>query len=334
MTGWRCFGFGALLAIMATLPVPCLSGDMDAFRRPSTVPFPVNNPYSADKAALGKALFFDPRVSGEGNMTCMSCHSPSFAWSDGRNRALGALAKQLPRHSPSILNAAWGKLFFWDGRADSLETQALGPITAPMEMNMPMDQLVKRLKALEGYRVWFDRVFPGEGITTATIPRAIATYERTIVSGIAPFDRWVEGDENAVSASAKRGFALFTGKAGCAACHKGWNFTDDEFHDIGLPDADIGRQKLVPNDPRAAHAFKTPSLRSVAQRAPFMHDGSLDSLEAVIAHYVAGGTSTRSSLSPLIKPFVLEGDDMDDLIAFLNSLTGHETATSLPILPK
>ena len=197
------FGITGLLGVIVMLASWSVQADdkidLSSFKRPASIPFPSDNPYGADKAALGKALYFDPRVSGNGNMNCMTCHNPSFAFSDGQVKAVGAQAKSLPRHSPTILNEAWGEKFFWDGRADSLEAQATGPITAPMEMNMPLNNLVARLKEIDGYQKWFDRVFPGQGITEKTMPMAIATFERTLVSGRAPFDKWVEGDDKAVS---------------------------------------------------------------------------------------------------------------------------------------
>ena len=151
--------------------------------------------------------------------------------------------------------------------------------------------LVKRLQGIPEYKKWFEIVFPEEGLTADNIAKSIATFERTVVSGYAPFDAWVEGDEKAISDSAKRGFVLFNGKARCADCHTGWNFTDNKFHDIGVATKDLGRGKFVPDDPKAKHAFKTPGLRDITQRAPFMHDGSVADLEAVMVHYVSGGVT-------------------------------------------
>jgi cytochrome c peroxidase len=307
-----------------------LDGLKAQYHRPAEIPFPPSNPYSFEKVALGKALFFDPRVSATQNMNCASCHNPSFGWQVPLKRAIGAQNAVLARSAPTILNHAWGgSHYFWDGRASSLEEQAKGPIEADNEMNMPLDELVKRLDQIPDYKKWFRAIFPREGLTGDNIAKALATFERTVVSSTAPFDVWVEGDENAISSAAKRGFALFNGKARCAACHQGWNFTDNDFHDTGLPDDDIGRGKF---DPQAQHAFKTPSLRDIAHRAPYMHDGSLPTLGDVIAHYATGAV-VRPSVSPLARADGLSEKDIEDLVAFLSSLSGTKQVISLPVLP-
>lgn len=302
------------------------------YTRPETIPFPEDNSYSSVKATLGKMLFFDPRLSRAQNMNCASCHNPSFGWEVPLAKAVGAQAEPLRRHAPTILNMAWSDTLFWDGRAPSLEEQIKGPIQNPEEMNLPLSDVVVRLNKVEGYRYWFDKAFPEEGLTQDTILKAIATFERTIVSTEAPFDLWVKGDETAISESAKRGFDLFNGKAACIACHSGWNFTDNQFHDIGLRDMeDMGKYEIsgAYND---MYAFKTPGLRNITQRAPYMHDGSLHDLEGVINHYANGGVR-RSSISSLMRPFSLNDQEKTDLIAFLNTLTGPDMVVSLPKLP-
>lgn len=304
----------------------------DAYRRPSEIPFPASNPYTPEKAALGKALFFEPRLSGAENMTCSSCHNPSFGWEARTETSVGAQNTRLPRHAPTILDTAWVRLFFWDGRAPSAEEQAKGPIQAPAEMNLPLDQAVARIRAVPEYRARFDRIFPGQGVTADTIVAALATFERTVVSSYAPFDAWVDGDEGAISPAAKRGFGLFTGKAGCSGCHGGWNFTDNRFHDIGTTTSDLGRGVLEPDNPLAQYAFKTPSLRDTAQRSPYMHDGKFPTLDAVVAHYVGGGIN-RPSRSPLMRPVSLDTTELRDLVAFLGTLTGAKQAVALPVLP-
>ncbi|HXU58650.1 MAG TPA: cytochrome c peroxidase, partial [Verrucomicrobiae bacterium] len=247
------------------------------FVRPTEIPFPKTNPYTPGKAELGKTLFFDPRLSRVAVEACVSCHNPSFGWEDGRKTAVGDNMLALRRNSPSILDRAWGQIFFWDGRAASLEAQATGPITSAGEMNMPMGVLLDRLKAIPGYQQRFNTVFPNEGITADNIAKAIATFERTVVSSVAPFDRWIAGDEKAISDEAKHGFVLFNTKGHCTACHSSWTFTDDSFHDIGLPEGevkDLGRAEIIKDVPELEHAFKTPGLRNIDQRAPYMHDGS------------------------------------------------------------
>jgi cytochrome c peroxidase len=302
-----------------------------AYQRPKTIPFPIDNPYTPEKAALGKMLFFDTRLSRDNNLNCASCHNPSFGWEVPFAKAIGAGGKPLGRHAPTTVNLAWSKNLFWDGRAPTLEEQARGPIEADVEMDLPMSVAVTRLKAVEGYRAAFARAFPKDGLTEQTILKAIATYERTIVTGDTPFDHWLRGNKSAISASAKRGFALFDGKAGCSACHSGWNFSDDKFHDIGLPVADKGRM-AISKKPADQHAFKTPGLREIAARAPYMHHGELPTLAAVVAHYITGGQK-RPSLAPEMKPLQLSGQDLQDLVAFMRSLSSPQTALVMPNLP-
>ena len=303
------------------------------YKRPAEIPFPAGNPYTPERAALGKALYFDPRVSGNQNLTCASCHNPSFGWEVPLKGAIGSQNTMLGRNAPTVLNQAWvGPHYFWDGRAGSLEEQAKGPIQADVEMNMPLPKLVQRLSGIPEYKKWFETVFPGKGVTEDNIASAIATYERTVVSGYAPFDAWVDGDESAISDAAKRGFVLFNSKAQCGECHSGWNFSDNKFHDIGIETTDVGRIKITPNDPMAKYAFKTPGLRDISQRAPFMHNGSINDLDAVMAHYVSGGAD-RPSKSPQMKAIQLNSDEVLDVIAFLKTLTGTKQIVSLPVLP-
>ena len=302
--------------------------------RPSEIPFPADDLYTPAKADLGKRLYFDPRISNSQSQSCSSCHNPALGWADGLAKGVGSGMNPLGRRSPTILNAAWGSIFMWDGRMPDLEHQALGPIASPGEMNMPIDALMKRLQAIPEYPKAFEAVFPGQGLTPENLARAIATYERTVVSADAPFDDWIAGDEKAISQSAKNGFVLFNTKAGCNACHAGWNFTDDSFHDIGLASDDIGRGKYLPNSQRAQHAFKTPGLREIGRRGPYMHDGSLATLEAVVDHYNVGGID-RPSRSLLIKPLGLTDQEKTDLVAFLKTLDSpRPLVAALPTLPR
>jgi cytochrome c peroxidase len=303
------------------------------YRRPTTIPFPKENPYTPEKAALGKKLYFDTRLSVTSAQSCASCHSPGFGWGDGLALGVGHGMAQLGRHSPTIINAAWGSIFMWDGRLANLEEQALGPIQSPGEMNMPIDKLMDRLVHVPEYKPLFEAAFPNEGMKVATLAKAIATYERTVVSERAPFDAWIEGSEKAIPEEAKRGFALFNGKAQCSACHEGWNFTNEGFQDIGLPSEDIGRGKFVPGVIKMQHAFKTPSLREITRRSPFMHDGSLATLEAVVEHYDHGGVD-RPSRSDLMKPLGLTSEEKADLVAFMKTLTSDLNPTAVPVLPR
>ncbi len=245
--------------------------------------------------------------------------------------------KKLGRKSPTILNLAWdheAESYMWDGRKSSLEEQALGPIQAGVEMNMAMDKLLSNLEGIEGYTPMFEAAFPGEDapLTPENIGKAIATYERTVVSGEAPFDAWVKGDEDAISASAKRGFVLFNTKANCAACHSGWRFSDGSFHDIGIDDEDIGRGAHLPNIVSMQHAFKTVGLRNIDRRGPYMHNGSAKTLMDVINHY-DNGFVQRESLSDEIKELNLTDEEKEDLVSFLHTLTSQDDPVTLPTLP-
>jgi cytochrome c peroxidase len=212
---------------------------------------------------------------------------------------------------------------------------AFAPITSPANMNGNEDAIVAAVAAIPGYRTAFAAAFPEDSAPNRkTIEAALATFERTLVSSEAPFDRWIEGDEAAIGAAAKRGFDLFNGKARCAECHSGWNFTDGSFHDIGTATGDdIGRARLFRNTVKLRYAFKVPTLRDVARRAPYMHDGSEPTLEAVIDLYDRGGID-RPSRSELIQPLGLSAEEKADLIAFLDTLTGKPEPFVEPVLPR
>lgn len=304
------------------------------YKRPAEIPFPEENPFTEAKARLGQTLYFDPRVSRSNMQSCASCHNPSFAWGDGLAVGVGDRMAELGRRSPTILNAAWSEALMWDGRFETLEEQALGPIEAGVEMNMPLDQLIKKLSGIQEYADLFAAAFEGDPeITSARIAMAIATYERTVVSGEAPFDHWIKGNKGAISASAQRGFRIFNEKARCASCHSGWRFTDDSFHDIGLPDTDLGRGSELPGIVKMQHAFKTPGLRNIDRRGPYMHDGSIPSLESVVEHYDEGGIK-RPSLSEDMKPLHLTAQEKRDLVAFMRTLTSDDAPVKFVQLPR
>ena len=309
---------------------PFLAG----YARPASTPFPDENTFTPEREALGRALFFDPRLSGSGWISCASCHNPGLSWGDGLPRAIGHGMKTLGRRTPTILNLAWGQAFFWDGRADTLEAQALGPIQAAGEMNLDLPTMMARLVAIDGYQTLFAKAYPGEPVAPETVAKAIATFERGIVSPTAPFDRWLAGDEAAVSPEAKRGFVVFNTKAACAKCHSGWRFTDDSFHDIGVVGDDVGRGALLADIPAVQHAFKTPTLRDADRRSPYMHDGSVDTLEGVIDFYDRGGIAARASLSNDLKPLGLTGDEKRQLLAFMRTLTSPAGPVQVPSLPR
>lgn len=290
-----------------------------SFRLPELVPYPSGNPYSVQKEHLGRKLFMDPLLSGSGQMSCASCHQPNYFFTERLARAIGENNHHLPRRSPSLLNVAFGTSFFWDGRAKTLEEQSLIPIESPDEMNLKLSELIKRLRGNPEYISLFSQAFPGEGITTSTIAKALATFERGLVSVNSAFDRWVSGEENAISAKAQKGFLVFNYQAKCVTCHSGWNFTNGSFADTGVTQTDLGRGKVVQLE-SLNHAFKTPTLRDVSARAPYMHNGSLQSLEEVVEHYNKGGTFVRNSTKLFIQPLNLNLEEKSELIEFLKTL--------------
>ena len=302
-----------------------------AYQGPPTIPFPADNSYTREREALGKTLFFDPRLSHSNTVSCATCHDPSRSWGDGRPVGIGFGGKPLARRTPTILNLAWTERLFWDGRADGLEAQALAPISSALEMNQSLDTTIGKLRQVEGYRRLFQLAYPGEGITARTIAKALATFERTVVSGPAPFDAWIAGQNDAISASAARGFLIFNTRGNCHACHSGWSFSDGGFHDIGLPSGDRGRGMLLPLQVMQ-YAFKTPTLRNVTGRGPYMHDGSVATLGDVVERYDRGGEA-RPSRSKDVRPLGLSAQDKADLVAFMETLTSVEPAMQAPDLP-
>jgi cytochrome c peroxidase len=303
-----------------------------AYQRPPTIPFPADNSHTKDRETLGKALFFDPRLSRSNTVSCATCHDPALSWEDGRPLGIGFGGTPLARSTPTIFNLAWTELFFWDGRAEGLEAQALEPIISALEMNQSLDDTVGKLRQIAGYRRLFQLAYPDEGITAPTIAKAIATFERTVVSGPTPFDAWIAGEVDAISASATRGFMIFNTRGNCFACHSGWSLSDGGFHDIGLLSGDRGRGTLLPLQ-AMQYAFKTPTLRNIARRGPYMHDGSVATLRDVIELYDQGGVA-RPSRSKEMRPLGLTAQDKADLVAFMETLTSTEPAMRAPELPR
>ncbi len=303
-----------------------------AYTRPAGAPQNAANPSSPQRIALGKMLFFDPRLSGSNVMSCATCHNPSFAWADHLPVGVGSGHHPLGRHTPTILNAAFNDLQMWDGRFNTLEQQALGPMLSPAEMHSTPELIVSRLSNVPRYVELFHEAYGESGITADNIAKAIGSFERTIISAEAPFDRYVAGDNHAISPAAIRGFTLFNTKANCVVCHSGWNFTDSSFHDIGVTGDDLGRGPIIRLD-SMNHAFKTPTLRNIDQRAPYTHNGSEPSIESVIELYNQGGRAKRPTLSGDIKPLGLSAAEVSDLTAFLHTLTSHDPAVTLPELP-
>jgi len=285
---------------------------------------PESNPLTPPKIALGERLFFDRALSRDGSIACASCHRPEHAFSDTSAVSVGVGARSGRRNSPTLLNRGYGRSLFWDGRVIALEEQVLHPIQDSLEMDLPLEELVNRLRDDRSYRSEFRRVFQ-DGVTSGNVARALASYLRTLRSGGAPIDRYRHGDSTALSASAQRGLMLFLGRASCAACHAGPNFTDEQFHNTGVAwqrgsPADSGRGAIT----RAAQdvgAFKTPTLREVACTAPYMHDGSLRTLDDVIDFYDRGGHA-NAYLDGEIRPLRLDAEEKRSLVALLRALGG------------
>ncbi len=321
---------------------------------------PKDNPMTPEKIALGKMLFFDPRLSGDSSTSCAKCHDPEQGFSNGKQLSEGYPGTKHWRGVPTVLNAAYAKLLFWDGRSASLEDQATGPIQAPIEMNQNPDHLVHKLRQIPYYREQFKKVFNSD-VTFQNLAKAIAAFERTIVSRNVPFDDFLKGDKSALDAEQKRGLALFKGKANCIACHTGHLLSDDGLHAVGVPeieplrkdsdriatrhffaqgagyknyriDADFGRE-LISKSAEDRFKFKTPSLREIAETAPYMHNGAFVTLEDVIDFYNKGGGKIPNK-DPLLKPLNLTKQEKAALVAFLESLSGDPIEIAPPELPK
>lgn len=302
------------------------------------LPEPQDNPTTPAKVELGKALFFDPRLSGNGTVSCASCHNPALGWSDGLKTGIGINGTVLGRATPTIVNVGYNTQFMWDGRKKSLEDQALGPMKTPEEMRTDFASTVRLLNSIDGYVEMFAKAFPGEAIGEETIAKAIASFERTVVSKDSRFDRWLAGDRQALTVQEWRGYQVFVdpNRGNCAKCHAGSNFTDNGYHNIGLKQAegavDEGRFKI-----RAVAsmkgAFKTPTLRDIALTVPYFHDGSAATLMDVVEHYDRGGDD-KSNLSKDIRPLNLTRGEKEDLVAFMKALSGSPVAVAIPPLPQ
>ena len=288
------------------------------------VPTPVDNPWTSEKIDLGRRLFFDDGLSGDGTVACASCHSPDLAFTDGRAKAVGISKQSGRRNAPSLHNIAFRRSLFWDGRRGSLEEQALDPITNPVEMGNTLRAVVEYLTSDAEYPEMFERAYGSPNITLKRISQALASYERSLFSGGSAYDRYVTlNDDSALSESARRGLSLFTGKARCSHCHDQPFFTDQRFHNTGVSwgqePLDQGRYEQTGKE-KDKGRFKVPSLRDISRTAPYMHDGSMKTLEAVVEFYSRGGNS-NPFLDKTIKPLHLTERDVEDLIEFLQSLT-------------
>lgn len=282
---------------------------------------PPENPQTTLKILLGKQLYFDTRLSKDNSTSCASCHNPAMGWSDAGPTSVGINNQRGGRRAPPVSNAAYLPLQFWDGRAPSLEEQAKGPIANPIEMGNTHEVMVKTVESIPGYVREFQTVFGSTPMTVDQVAQAIAAFERTVTTTDSPFDRYVKGDQTALTELEQQGLEIFNGKAHCTACHWGGNFTDGRFHHIGVnpndpSKPDRGRSEIT-KDPRDMYGFKTPTIRDVSLRAPYLHDGSEKSLMDVVEFYNRGGDTDDQALDPLIVPLALSGEEKEALVAFM-----------------
>ncbi len=319
---------------------------------------PANNPITKGKFELGRQLYFDPRISKNGTVSCATCHNPGEGWDDGMPTSVGIDGQIGGRNAPTVINTVYGRTMFWDGRAPSLEGQAQGPVQNKIEMgDQSYEQIVNRLREIPGYREQFLKVF-GTDVNLDGMAKAIATFERVAsLSGNSKFDRYRAGDQAALSEAEKRGMVLFgerpnpdddyqetasLQKAKCSLCHQGFNFSDERFHNLGVGwDESAGKFKdpgrmavaaIGAKDLKDLGAFKTPTLRDIEKTAPYMHDGSEATLEAVIAYYDRGGNK-NPYLDKDMVPLNLTDAEKADLATFLKALAGEARVVELPQLP-
>ena len=331
------------LAVIAYLPAQSQSSGVMPVGKPvqikaplglPPVPIPADNPPTEDTIALGRRLYYDPQLSVDGTISCASCHAPQFAFSDDEPTSEGVGKKHGSRHSPTVINSAYSPLQFWDGRAPSLEEQAKGPIANPVEMAHTLDGVVKRLQADSKYPALFKKAWGTDQITIEMVAKSIASFERTVIAGDSPFDRFYYGhDSRALSPEAQRGLKIFVDakKGNCAVCHtigKDYAlFTDNKFHNLGVgADTrgnlnDVGRYAITKNDDDMG-CFKTPSLRNLAHRGRYMHDGSFPTVKDALAHYIGGGNWNAHLDKEIHSLDVLTFDERDELLQFLDSLNG------------
>ncbi len=316
------------------------ASDGNEFALPLGLPrmdWPDDNAYSPARVQLGKMLFYDGRLSSNGVVSCAFCHQPEHAFSGSTPFSPGVNGKLTGRHTPTLVNRAWGRLEFWDGRAPTLEAQTVIPITNPDEMNMTADKTVQTLQSIKGYPLLFAAAFGDNTINFDRVVKAIAAYERTIVSGDSPYDRYAAGDKSALTKQQKEGLAFFNGKGECAECHNGPNFTNEKFANLGIgmdgPDPDPGFE-IVTKKKGDFGKFKTPTLRDLARRGPYMHDGRFKTLGEVLDFYSQGGIPNPHVDTRLLR-FYMDEQTKHNLLAFLDALNGeNKQDISAPVLPQ
>jgi cytochrome c peroxidase len=285
-------------------------------------PVPKDNPLTEAKVRLGRRLFFDPILSADGTVSCASCHDPAHGFAGTSRLATGVGGRQTTRNAPSLLNRAYGMAFFWDGREATLEAQALRPIENPVEMGNTVAAAVARLRVKEDYTAQFREVFP-DGVTADNLGRTLASFERVLLMGNSRVDRFRVGEVAALDARARHGLWLFESRGRCWRCHSGRNFSDEQYHNTGVSwgkePVDWGRYERTKREEDRGR-FKTPTLRGLAATAPYMHDGSLATLEEVVEFYNRGGAK-NPHLDRMLEPLGLSKDDVRDLVAFLEALS-------------
>ncbi len=294
----------------------------------SPPPIPEDNPMTAEKVTLGKMLYFDKRLSKDGTVSCATCHDPTKGWTDQAPTSTGIDGLVGPVNAPTVINSAYAKSQFWDGRAATLEEQALGPIQAGIEMGHTLDALIPELNEIAGYQEQFQAVF-GTDVTADGIAKAIAAFERTVLSGDSPYDKFKAGDESALTEAQKRGLQVFE-SVGCDSCHKPPLFSNYMFVNAG-----IGSDKPEPDEGKEEGKFRVPALRDVANTFPYFHDGSAATLEEAVKLMAEGGRP-NDNLSSILKQVGEEGIDeakQKDIVEFLKALTGNPPTTEAPELP-
>ncbi|MGE5893702.1 MAG: cytochrome c peroxidase [bacterium] len=351
----RSFIVSLACCAFVVLPLAVSAGHLEPFK---SVPVLENNPQTPEKVELGKKLFFDRRLSGDGTMSCASCHVPEQGFSDGLDISLSYPTTRNWRNSPTLINVAFSKYLFWDGRARTLEDQALFPMMSAFEMNQNLDFLEEEIRVVPQYAEAFKNVFGGD-VTRERIAMAIAAFERTLISVNAPLDRYLKGDRNALSAEEVKGMNIFTGKGKCVECHDGVNLSDDKFYALHVPEnpeyqkdpritatrrfvakvyhfddyrnlnEDPGRY-LITKDGKDWKAFKTPTLRDISKTGPYMHNGIYDTLDEVIEFFDRGGGAGNT----VLKPLKLTGEEKQALKTFLTeALAGEQIRISFPEIP-
>ena len=299
------------------------------------VPYPADNPQTDAKVRLGAQLYFDTRLSADATISCATCHDPRTGWANPNPTDTGIGGQVGGRNSGTVIDAAYMRFQFWDGRAGSLEEQALGPIHNPIEMGETLENVISKLNAIPGYKQQFNDVF-GTDVTADGIAKAIASFERLIISGPTPYDRYLLGDESAMSEAAVRGLHIFNGKGHCTPCHSGPVFSDQGFHNLGVgmnkETPDVGRYSETKKESDIGR-FKTPGLRNIAQTPPYLHDGSAKTLMDVINVYDKGG-EPNAHLDPLVLPLRLTTREKEDLVAFMEALTGPVPQVEVPKFPE